>query len=151
MARSDDSPSAVRVSVSVLRFEDVSCGGSMLLGPTPVSRSQFAYPGSVEPASTCGSCMSAPEDGARVSGTQAAEDVVTAAVVGSDCGLNVDLYIVGLADATAPAGAEKECRAGCVVVRGGAGIVCGACDVVWIDTGVVAGKVKGSVGMTLNV
>jgi len=42
MARSVDSPSEVRVSVRVVRFEELSCGGSMLLGPTPATCSQFA-------------------------------------------------------------------------------------------------------------
>ena len=63
------------MSVSVDRLEESSCGGSMLLGATPVRRSQFVKPGSVEPALTCGSCMSAPDDGARLSGTQAVDDV----------------------------------------------------------------------------
>ena len=41
MARSVDSVSAVRVRVRVVRLEESSCGGSMLLGPTPLTRSQF--------------------------------------------------------------------------------------------------------------
>jgi hypothetical protein len=98
MARFADSASEVRVSVSSVRFAEASVGGSMVLGPTPVRCSQFVKPGSVEPAFTCGNCKSAPEDGARLSGTHAPEDVVcTTGTVGRDCGLNVDLYMVVVA------------------------------------------------------
>jgi hypothetical protein len=98
MARFADSASEVRVSVSSVRFAEASVGGSMVLGPTPVRCSQFVKPGSVEPAFTCGNCKSAPEDGARLSGTHAPEDVVcTAGTVGRDCGLKVDLYMVVVA------------------------------------------------------
>lgn len=59
----------------------------MVLGPTPVRRSQLVKPASVEPALTCGSCMSAPEDGARLSGTQAPDDVGATDAVGRAWGV----------------------------------------------------------------
>jgi hypothetical protein len=83
--------------------------------------------------------MSAPEDGARVSGTQGPVDAATGSAVGRDCGLNVDLYVDACTGTTTSAGADEECRAACVVCGGGAGIVCGACDVVWTAEGVVTG------------
>jgi hypothetical protein len=144
MAKSEDSVSAARVSVSVLRFEEASCGGSMVLGPTPVTRSQFEKPGSVEPASTWGSCMSAPEDGARLSGTQDRADDVAGAAVGRACGLKVDLYVVAFAWTTA---ADEVRSAACVVFAVVAGVVCGACDVVWTVDGVVAGTENVAIGM----
>lgn len=63
----------------------------MPLGPTPVRCSQFVNPESVEPAFTCGSCMSAPADGARVSGTQALEVDGAAVTVGRAWGVKLDL------------------------------------------------------------
>lgn len=90
MPKLADSLSAVRVSVRVERFDEVSLGGSMLLGPTAPTCSQLPNPGSVEPAFTCGSSMSAPEDGARVSGVHPVLETVGATELGSVCGLNVD-------------------------------------------------------------
>jgi hypothetical protein len=77
--------------VRVVRCDASSFGGSIVLGPTPATCSQLPNPVSVEPALTCGSCMSAPEDGARVSGAQPVLDTVGAAELGSGCGVNVDL------------------------------------------------------------
>jgi hypothetical protein len=91
MPRLVDSPSALRVSVRVERFAEFSVGGSIALGLTDATCSQFVKPGSVEPALTCGSCMSAPEDGARVSGAQPVPDGVGTATDGIACGVNVDL------------------------------------------------------------
>jgi hypothetical protein len=91
MPRLVDSPSALRVSVKVERFAEFNFGGSIALGPTPVTRSQFVNPASVEPALTWGSCMSAPEDGAFVSGVQPVLDGVGTATDGIACGVNVDL------------------------------------------------------------
>ena len=73
------------------RFDEFSFGGSIVLGPTAVTCSQFVNPESVEPALTCGSCMSAPADGARVSGAQPVLDGVGTATDGIACGVNVDL------------------------------------------------------------
>jgi hypothetical protein len=135
MARFVDSASGLRVSVSSVRFAEARFGGSMPVGPTPVRCSQFAKPGSVEPAFTCGSCRSAPADGARLSGTHARGGVVcTAATVGSVCGLKVDRYIVVVCVTGVCTSAVVECfaEAGCVVGFAGAEVVgvCGACDVV---------------------
>lgn len=82
--------SAERVSVNVLRLAESSCGGSIALGPAPVSRSQLVKPGSVDPALTCGSSRSAPVAGARPSGTQPV-DVACGARVGSACGVKVEV------------------------------------------------------------
>jgi hypothetical protein len=81
----------VRVSVRVVRFESFSDVGSMVLGPTRATCSQFVNPGSVEPAFTCGSCMSAPADGARLSGAQPVFEGTGTAMDGRACGLKVDL------------------------------------------------------------
>ncbi|HWG25447.1 hypothetical protein [Actinospica sp.] len=86
-----DSLSAVRVSVTVVRFDSFNVGGSMVLGPIAATCSQFVNPGSVEPAFTCGSCMSAPEDGARLSGAQPVLETFGTTIVGRACGVNVDL------------------------------------------------------------
>jgi hypothetical protein len=91
MPRLVDSPSALRVSVRVERFDAFSLVGSIALGPTAVTCSQFVKPVSVEPALTCGSCMSAPADGARVSGAQRVLAGVGTATDGIACGVNVDL------------------------------------------------------------
>lgn len=40
MDRFEDSVSTVRVRVSVVRLDEASCGGSIEVGPTPVTRSQ---------------------------------------------------------------------------------------------------------------
>jgi hypothetical protein len=95
--------------------------------------------------------MSAPEDGARVSGTHGPVDAVTGAAVGRDCGLNVDLYVDAFTGPTPPAGSDEECRAACVVGAVVAGFVSGACDVVWTVEGVVAGNENGKVGRTVTV
>ncbi|HET9170603.1 MAG TPA: hypothetical protein VFN97_14275 [Actinospica sp.] len=92
MPRLVDSLSAVRVNVKVDRFEELSPIGSIELGPTAPRCSQFVKPGSVEPAFTCGSCRSAPEAGACVSGTQPVLDTgVGAAMLGRACGVNVEM------------------------------------------------------------
>ena len=100
--------------------------------------------------------MSAPEDGARVSGTQAPEDAVTAGAVGRDCGLNVDLYVVELACAVTAVVADEECCAVSVtgaVVGAVAAVVCETGAVVWAAVAVVAGAESemGKVGMMVNV
>jgi hypothetical protein len=122
MPRLVDSLSSVRVSVRVDRFEESTEVGSIALGPTDVRCSQLVKPGSVEPALTCGSCRSAPEDGARVSAVQPVL-VTGAAEVARTCGVKVDTYIDRVAAAV------DECLAPAVVLC--AAVVWAAWDVVF--------------------
>ena len=133
MPRLVDSLSSVRVSVRVDRFEESSEVGSIALGPTVVTCSQLVKPGSVEPALTCGSCRSAPEDGARVSAVQPVL-VAGAADVARTCGVKVDTYIDWVA--------VDECLAR-VVVLWEAAVVCAAWDVVFAAVVVSATVVYG--------
>ncbi|HTJ69040.1 MAG TPA: hypothetical protein VL551_16010 [Actinospica sp.] len=126
MPRFADSASAVRVRVRVVRFASLSFVGSMPAGPTADTCSQLVNPASVEPALTCGSCMSASADGARVSGAQPVFVGTGAAEVGRACGENVDLYIDCVA--VAPPFECFDVAVLFAVVTGA--VVCPACEVV---------------------